>query len=147
MGREAHERVIDGDTWTVQQFPATEGLRLMARLAKLLGGPLSAAMGALQGSDLLDAKVDGSLLGKAVAELADRLDEDEVAGLAKRLLKDTRVGGKEVLPQFETLFQGRYLTLFKVLGFVLEVNFQIPLAGWLAVAASQVGAPPAAAAS
>jgi hypothetical protein len=128
--RQAHEREIDGNIWTVQQFPATEGLKVLSRVAKLCGGPLGQAVGALTSG--LDSELNMALLGKAVSALAERLDEDDVVTLCKRMLRDTRVDGKEVLPQFDLLFQARYLTLFRVLGFVLEVNYQVPLADLLA---------------
>ena len=123
--RQFEEREIDGDIWTVQQFPATEGLKVLARLAKLCGGTLGQAVAALHRG--LDSEIDLGLLGKALGSLAERLDEGEVVVLVKRMLQDTRVNGKEVLPQFDTLFQARYGALFRVLGMVLEVNFKLPL--------------------
>lgn len=123
--RQFEEREIDGEIWTVQQFPATVGLKMLSRLARLCGGPLGQAVGAFTKG--LDSELDVGLLGKAIGSLAERLDENEIEVLVKRLLQDTRVNGKEVLPQFDTLFQARYLTLLQVLGMVLEVNFKLPL--------------------
>ena len=140
--RHNHEREIDGINWTVNEFPATEGLKMLTALTRLVGGPLTQILGALAagGDGVLDAKLDLALLGKAVAQLTDQLDEEHVLALAKRLLRETRADGKEVLPQFDLLFQARYLTLFKLLGFVVEVNYKVPLTGWLTAAAQQAAA-------
>lgn len=136
--RHNHEREIDGVKWTVNEFPATEGLKVLTALTRLVGGPLTQILGALVGGkDGLDSKLDLPLLGKAIAQLTDQLDEDHVLALAKRLLRETRADGKEVMPQFDLIFQARYLTLFKVLGFVVEVNFKVPLTDWLTAAAQQ----------
>lgn len=140
--RHTHQRDIDGTTWTVNEFSATEGLRLLTRLTNLCGGPVAKALQALPTDrSILDAALDVELLGAAVAELANRLDEAETVELVRRLLAGTRADDREVSPQFDILFQGRYLTLFKVLGFVLEVNFKIPLGDWLAAGSAASGGP------
>ncbi len=114
MARRSQDRVIAGATWTVTQFPATEGLAILTRLLKLVGP----AMGAV-------ARGEGSALevGTFVAALVGQLDENETIILVKRLLKDTRKDGREILPIFDVEFMGNYYTLLSVLGFVLEVNY------------------------
>lgn len=140
--RHTHQREIDGTWWTVSEFSATEGLRLLTRLTNLCGGPLSKAIQALpKDQSIMDAELNVELLGAAVAELSVRLDEAGTVELIRRLLSGTRADDREVVPQFDVLFQGRYLTLFKVLGFVLESNFKIPLAGWLAAESAGSGEP------
>jgi hypothetical protein len=134
--RHSQKKEIDGIVWTVNEFTATEGLRLLTKLTKQLGGPVAKAIEALPkgGGSILDAQLDFSLLGSALTDLTGRLDEDEVVNLITRLLACTLADGKPV--NFDLTFQGRYLTLFKVVGFVLEVNFKVPLADWLAAAST-----------
>jgi hypothetical protein len=133
--RHHHQRTIDGTSWTVNEFSATEGLRLLTRLTAICGGPLARAFEALpKDGSILDARVDFALLGTAVNELAGRLDEHEVVELVRRMLACTTADGKDASAQFDLVFQGRYLTLFKVLAFVLEVNFRLPLTDWLQAA-------------
>jgi len=139
--RHKHERQIDGITWTVNEFSATEGLRLLTRLTALCGAPLARAFEALpKDGSVLDARVDFTLLGGALSELTSRLDEDQVVELVKRLLGCTLANGEDVERRFDVVFQGRYATLFKVLAFVLEVNYKVPLADWLQAASSTVAA-------
>lgn len=136
--RNTTERDIDGRTWTVTVFSATEGLGIMARLTRILGGPIGRAVaGALgPGGGEDGPSVDSATIAEAFEALADRLDEAEVVGLIKRMLRGTQVAmddGKKVsaADRFDTVFMGAYATLFKVIGFVLEANYDIPLADWL----------------
>lgn len=132
--RHTHKQEIDGIEWTVTEFSATEGLKLLTGLTKLCGGPVARAFEAAT-SNGLDSVVDFGLLGSAASELAARLDEDEVIGLVKRLLASTLANGEEAGGRrFDIVFQGKYLTLFKVIGFVLEANYRIPLGDLVAAA-------------
>lgn len=143
--RHTHEREIDGIRWRVNEFSATEGLRLLTRLTALCGEPLAKAFAALpKDTALLDTTIDFRLLGEAISGLAGRLDEDQVVDLVRRMLDCTVTGdGENARQRFDLLFQGRYLTLFKLLGFVLEVNYKLPLPDLLG-AASPISAPVAA---
>lgn len=117
MGKKSQEREIDGAVYMVTQFPATEGLAILTRLLKLAGPALGAVATGQPGA--------GRALevGLFVARLVEKLDEAETVGLVKRLLKDTRRDGREVMPSFDTEFMGNYMTLLRVLGFVLEANY------------------------
>lgn len=115
MGRKSQDREIGGATWTVTQFPATEGLAILTRLLKL-AGPALGAVARGEGAKPLE-------VGTFVSGLVDQLDEVETVTLVKRLLRETRKDGREVLPVFDVEFMGNYFTLLTVLGFVLEVNY------------------------
>jgi hypothetical protein len=140
--RTTAEKVLADDdgtshTWSVQQFPATEGLRVFARLLQLIGPAAGQALAALKGGrGLMDAEVNSDALGAAVAALAARLDEDTVIGLVQRLLKEVRKDGREVLPVFDIEFMGQYGKLVQVLRLVLEHNFRD---FWNAAALAQQG--------
>lgn len=145
--RHTHQKEIDGSTWTVNQFSASEGLRLMTRLLKLCGGPLATAMRALPADEsVLDARIDWAMLADGISDLASRLDESEVLDLVKRLVACTSEDGREIGGRFDVVFQGRYRTLLGVLLFVLEVNYEVPLADWVGAASAGVSGPVAAAA-
>jgi hypothetical protein len=130
--RATQERTIDGKDWTVTCFPVSEGLKLLVRLGKLIGGPLGKAVSGMTGESLLEGELDMAALGDAVTELATKMDEDDVLSLVKRLFACTMVvrDGKrhEIQNVFDTEFVGCYTTMFKVLGFVIEVNYSVPLA-------------------
>ena len=135
MGRKSQDRAIGEGVWTVTQFPATEGLAILTRLLKLVGP----AMGALARGEAGQVEV-----GTFLAALIERLDEADTVALVKRLLKDTRKDGREVLPVFDIEFMGNYHTLLSVLGFVLEVNYGDFFAAMNQQGSSSQGAPAAA---
>lgn len=131
--RKSQKRTIEGTEFTVTPFSATEGLGCLVQLTKLVGGSL----GALKGN-LLDMNTDDLSWGQVIGALADRLEEHVVMALIKRLLANTHVlqdgkirelmAGGDAAP-FEVVFQGRFMLLFEVLKFVLEVNYDLPLGG------------------
>lgn len=129
MGRRTQDREIGGAVWTVTQFPASEGLAILTRLMKLTGPALGAVT---RGSGAGAIEV-----GTFVARIVEQLDEVETVSLIKRLLKDTRKDGREILPVFDIEFMGNYYTLMQVLGFVLEVNYGDFFAGVSQQAAAQ----------
>lgn len=106
-------------------FPGRQGVRMSARLGKILSSFLKAApsgTGDNKGKKLLDRDVDFSALSTALVE---NLDEDHVERLILDLLTYTRVNGQEVSkPEiFDMVFAGEYGLLLGVLKFVMEVNF------------------------
>jgi len=121
---ETKNKMINGREFQVTQFPGRYGLRLQARLARVFGAPLAALFkGAKKGMDSDLADLD---LEKAVVMLMDKLSEDELDDLVNRMLSQTRVDGKGIIDNpmvFDELFAANYSDLFKVLAFVVEVNF------------------------
>lgn len=131
---ETKEKTIDGTRWVVTQFPATEGLEILNELGRILGpglAKLGSAAKQGRGQSLLDMDIDIGVIGEAFSSVFSRLAEVRVSEFIKRLLTSTRmVNDKghpaEVLAQFDMLFAGKYLTLFKVVFFVVETNYEIP---------------------
>lgn len=122
--RKTQNKDIDGHDWMVTQFPAGEGIKLLTKLTKLIGPTIAGLAGDVKKpSDLANMKLDSKVLQIALEQLASKLDEDNTLDLVKRLLAGTRKDGEEVIQTFDIAFQGEYLTLFKVLGFVLKVNY------------------------
>lgn len=144
--REVIQKEIDGETYHIEQFNTTTGLKVLGRLVKIFGEPITKALSALgaksavkgelnpQGlptpsSVIRDAEeaskkreIDPAALGEAVALLLERLDEDEISGLVKRLTTEgVKCGGKEI--DFDEHFAGNFSHLFKVTSAALEAQF------------------------
>lgn len=107
---------IDGHKYTLVQSPATVALKNMATLTKLIGEPLAMAAGGMN-EDV------GAFLPKAVKVLSEKLDEDKVVGLVKDLLKSAVYNGQPVTAIFDTHFQGRLGSMFKLLLEVLKHQY------------------------
>lgn len=118
------EQEIDGLKVTTTQFPAMYAFRLLARLARSVGPVMGAFQGASPDTDLAD-------LAPQLSSALSVLDPDEVDKLVLEVLKCTSVwspdGSRKVelsdRAKIDEVFSGRIMTMFKVLGFCLKVNF------------------------
>lgn len=120
---ENKEKTIGGNKYIVTQFPARRALKLKTRLLKLVAPSLFSAFGN-SGTNIMEAKVDSTMLKSAVSALVDRLDADEVEDLVISLLASTRREGKELnAAEFDRVFAGNFGEMYSALVFVLEVNF------------------------
>lgn len=123
---ETKDKEIDGHKYTVTQFPAREGLKIKSKLVKVITPLLIPFLGGaknLISSKFSEVDIDPSLLTHTVQLLLNHLSEDEVSNFVMRLLQCTRVDGKEITAElFDMEFAGEYITLYKVLYFVIEVN-------------------------
>lgn len=132
--REPDVRDIEGAIYEVRPLPTTKGLRLMTRLARILGDGAGALM---EGS---------SGVAKALPALLESIPDDLLAEVCVMLGERTTVvlspSQKPPLTGefFEVHFAGRYHVLVQWLRFALEVNYG-PLAGWLRTAAASTPTP------
>jgi hypothetical protein len=135
------EKTIDGIQFCVVPFSAVDALRLKAHLIGLFGPALGTMFGSLQGAaatgaKIGDIKIDGGAVTAGIESLVSKLDENSFVSLIKRLF--SRLTAK--LPEegktlqfaftesyFETsmdkVFSGRLMSIYPVIGFVLEANF------------------------
>ena len=122
MSTRTQERKIGDHHYSVTQFTATTALEHLADLAKL-AGPAMIMMGDDSEATLAeDAKEKaGEKISAAVGALMAGLNKQTHVKLIKDLLQSTRVDSNPLV--FDTHFMGKIGHLFKVLMFVLEVNF------------------------
>jgi hypothetical protein len=126
-------RTIDGIEYTVAPIDPEDGLPVLLRMVKMIAATLGESF---KGSDSLagfaDMKLDKVDIGAAVKEFTNRIAEREVVADIKTLIdgrycswKGAGDGGTLDLKHF----QGEYDRLFKVLAFVIEVNYGRFLSG------------------
>ena len=128
------KKEIDGMKFGVTPFMAGEALRLQSQLLKLFGPSFGAAIGAFKKGT---TDIDGDALANALMFLFNQFSDEEVLfNLIKRMMKNVVVeftddNGLVVLFDFAEsyesrltiVFQGKLLTIYKVILFVLEVNY------------------------
>lgn len=128
---QTQEREIDGHRYQVTQLGATQGRKLLTRLAKALG-PALAALVAGSPSDPKAAAPAASRenVGAAIKALAENLREEDleavIAALADRTMVQTDPTTDAWVPLkgvFDAHFAGRYAAMFGWVAFGLEVNF------------------------
>lgn len=121
---ETKHKSIDGKRVTVSQFPARRALALKIKLLKLFGPALAQMLGkvkSLTGGKLLDGSLDE--FSPAIDKLTAAMEPDQFVDLVMELLAMTRIDDKEATSNFDMDFAGNLPFMYKVLFFVLEVNF------------------------
>lgn len=122
---ESKTKSIDGFSYTVTPLPAMSQMKLLTRLLKSAGPSIGQLGAALKGigsaADL--KKLDVERLVPAIGALFSALEDAEVEHLTRALLESALVDNKGLWPLFNNHFQGKMLSLFKLIGFALEVNY------------------------
>ena len=120
---ETKTKQIDERSVSVTQFPARKGLKIKLRLAKMIAPGLASAAGITK--DGLESDVDFKVLAYAVGQLVNSLGNDATVDfIAKELMQGARLDDKEITESvFDMEFAGDYGLLYKIIGFILEVNY------------------------
>lgn len=128
----AREKTIDGYTISVTPFPAWIAWRLKRNLVGLIGTTLIKALQNLSTKSTGKGKSKKSeydfdlvAVGNAIEDLFDKLTEDEFEILTKRIIASTRVDNKDISNDniFNELFAANLHVVYKILLYVLEVNY------------------------
>lgn len=120
---------IDGLGVTCTQFPAMRSSELLARLLKVIGPSLGVLM-------RLDPNTELDRAGVELVAGLSSLKPEELPGLISKVLEMTAVrvpdesGGAGAVisldkkENLDIVFSGRMLTMFKVAGFAIQVNYR-----------------------
>lgn len=111
---ETKEKVIGESNYSVTQMPAMTAIKMQARLLRLIGPSFGAMV----------ASGDDSSIPTAISLLTDKLDANTFETLVLDLCRGARKDGVEMTRQKIDLdFAGNLNELFRVIQFILEVNF------------------------
>jgi len=127
MAIEVKNKTIDGHDYTVTSFDGCEGVKVKAKLMKYFAPALLslAAIGFTGKKKFSEAEISPESVGSLFQGMADKLNEDEYLEFILRLLRCTRRDDQELTREiFSREFAGEYGSLYKVLFFVLEVNYK-----------------------
>ena len=120
---ETKKKIIDGSEFMVRQYGARLGGRIKIRIAKLVGPALATMMDAKK--DQQSTNVQPEILEKALTTFMEGLSAEDYDSLIMQMIpgyvwKDE----KEITEKtFDSEFAGNYSTLYKLLWFILEVNY------------------------
>jgi hypothetical protein len=114
---------IDGKDIIVTPFMGFVSLKYQSRLVKMIGpafGGLANKAKALDNS--ADSIID--IVGTALNGLAESIDEDKFSEFMLELHSQTRIDGSEVNTEtFNNVYAAHLSTMYKVIAFILEVNY------------------------
>lgn len=112
---QVQNRIIDGYTVQMSPLPAFVALEQFTSLTALLGPSVMSLLG------------KDEALAAALAASVRSVKPADVSGLVRALLATTHItingATVPVLPVFDTEFQGKLLTVFKIAAFAIEVNY------------------------
>lgn len=130
MSRERHSKVIDGDLYEMTQFGATQGYRLFHRILRILGPSFGHIMDALVVTkDIRDVDLSSDVVVEGIKALTESFKEADMDLVVDLMKKATHVGvggSRETVPLsgvFEAHFSGRIGSMFKWLGWGLQVQY------------------------
>lgn len=126
MSTEMISKEIDGHQYEFSQFGAKKSLKILFRLSKIIGKPLSLLMGSIgddKGKRLMDRDLKMDTIGIAIEALTSNLDSDEAIALIQELtgLDACLCDGKKI--NFDMHYEGKLPHLMKVLWAALEVQY------------------------
>ena len=117
MAVQSHDVVIGGDTYTINTFVATKGVKYLKKLLKVIGPAMAEAMA---GSDGEEIRTDG--LGKAAEILFDNIDSEGFDDMIIEWVKNNVTkNGQPVV--FDMEFAGDYGKLMQLVKEIIMLNF------------------------
>jgi len=116
MARQTENKTINNHEWEVTAWDGMHGLKMQARIGKLIG-PAIAKSG---GGDLMNMDV-ASVIGAVV----ERIDDKDTPQLIRDMLHGTFIEGKDATQDrfFNEHFAANFGELYQGLIFVAKVNF------------------------
>ncbi len=132
MGLKSETRSFGDDLKvSTTQLPPMRAMPLVTQVGRLVGSALASGATEIAGKKL--AEIDFSKLGAVFAGVCAQLEGDELSKLTRALLSNTsaelEIDGKLRRVELRnddvinSVFAGRFFTLFEVLAFAIEVNF------------------------
>lgn len=125
--RAPERKTIGNDTYEVKPLPAGQGIRMLARLGKILGPGVDTAVKQGTAGDAFGLDIRGVISG--FGTVAAALDPVEFEAILREFAATTTLivegsGKPTVLLQvFDLHFAGRFEVVFEWIAFALEVNF------------------------
>lgn len=134
MARETKTREIDGQKYECLQFDVKKSLRVLTKLSKHLGAPISSLLKNYDDKKtFLDQDLKNLNIGEAIEAMMGNVGDDEVYDLCKDICSDMIAVGTAGVPGigllreniFDQHFKGEdgLMRLFKVVKFALEANY------------------------
>lgn len=93
--RELVKKQIDGITYEFGMFTPRKSIRMLTRLARILGGPFSMMFGKSDGTPIMERDITDDALSGAIQSLVTRLDEQEVENIIIEFMEQVNIIKKE----------------------------------------------------
>ena len=126
--KEPQNRKIDDLDIIVSAWGARRAWKNQIKFGKVFGPSLrdiGAALGEKQeGTSIFDSNIGFEKIGEAIANLFSNVSEEESEDILMECFTNVRVNNQEITNEtFDVIFSGRLATVYKIIGFVMEVNY------------------------
>lgn len=121
------KKSIDGQEYEIAPFLGMHGWRLQMRLSKMVGPSIRDGLAALSNKgvqSIMDAQIDGSALGGAVASFMDAIADNDPRGeLMAELLSQTQRNGRLLTENnINEVYSANYAEMIKAVIAVINAN-------------------------
>jgi hypothetical protein len=120
------EKEIEGTNYIVTQFTGRKALKIKMKIVKMLAPIISSLTSSVKTNDksVMDSDIDFSVVGEAVSKLFEIMPEDDLIDFIIDMLSMTQKDNVLINSKtFEFDFVGNFTTMYKVLYFVIQVNY------------------------
>ena len=123
MAIQTQEKEINGSIYTVTQLPARRALRLKSKLIKVFGPIFAQFFIKVRAEEDSEQAQKDSII-KSIEMFSHNLDSTEFEALVMEILQGVRKSGMELTSAIVDMeFAGDMSSLYKLIWFVVEVNF------------------------
>lgn len=145
MGTKTETRTIDGMTFELSQLDGWTGLRMSARLGRLLGPAIAGVLTSAKKLESGETDIPPESIGRALALLFEQLTPSELESLTRDLLQgavyEHPKGRVPLLEVYSEVMRGKLGTAMALVRWSIEFNGFFDLArGLLGKAAGGLGA-------
>ena len=129
MAQDTVEKTIDGEIYTFHQMDPMTSVMVLTKILKMTGTSIGMTTEQIGNVDnFMDAEVEDVVtkidIGKIVAALCDRLNEDDIKQIIYTMISQVHHrGAGELSKCFNVHFKGRISHLFKVVYAAMEVEY------------------------
>lgn len=121
------KKTIDGQEYEIAPFLGMHGWRLQMRLSKMVGPSIRDGLAALSKKgvqSIMEAEIDGSALGGAVAAFMDAIADNDPRGeLMAELLSQTQRNGRLLTENnINEVYSANYAEMIKAVIAVINAN-------------------------
>ena len=129
MSIQTKTKQIDGYTIETTQFAARKQLEYQFRLGKYIGGSIGQLASLIskfdRSKELSEQTIDGNSLSSVFESLFSKNDSAEITDFILQLFSNTKINGHDLNESYMTVeLTGKLPTIYKILFFVLEVNYE-----------------------
>lgn len=108
--------------YRVTTFAASKGLGYLQKILKIVGPAIGDIFSQVAETGIAEASIEDAALSKAIKELTQNMDDDNVAKLVQDMIRTgVTKGGQEL--KFDQEFSGNYGAMIQLVAAIIKDNY------------------------